>query len=205
MDRISAMWNATLDHFLNALFLGLLPIVVVGLAVGLAVRFTLGRNAGPVDAAVVFAFAFVGASAGLMIGSSRESITQAALPALLTLVSTFLAYVYAKRKETPEKEAVSMRIQASIAEQSGLSDEERGEIKDLFGSVRFIPAGIIALAIASITTSFYGASIRSVQEINDREHAEWLIQYKTIEVPINRDLLRKKAGLPVASEKGADE
>lgn len=110
MDAVIAsltdMASSFAQHLISSIFLGLLPIGLIGAIVGLLSIFSTARSAGPVDRRIIFAFAMVGATTGVMIGSSRSPIINVALPALLTLISTFLTYLYAKEK--PSKEALDL-------------------------------------------------------------------------------------------------
>ncbi|MXN46951.1 hypothetical protein GR138_17290 [Shinella kummerowiae] len=190
-------------HLMSSLFFGLLPIVVIGLSIGwLAIRLAAG-NAGIVDRRAITAFAVVGATAGLMIGSSRSPIIHVALPALLTLVTTFLAYLYAKEKPSKEAQDKGEELLRSFKDKDGpdVTKAKQEALNDILGRVQFIPAGILALTLASGGGAFFGSSMRAVAEENDRNYQEWLLAYEKVELPLNADLLRKKAGLPL---KGAE-
>lgn len=194
-------------HLLSSFFLGLLPISLIGIAVGhLSIRFAAG-NAGIVDRRAIFAFAMVGATAGLMIGSSRSPIINVALPALLTLVSTFLAYLYAKEKPSKEAQERGEDLLRSLTDRGDgmMTKAKKEELNDILGRVQFIPAGILALTLASGGGAFFGSSMRAVAEESDRKYQEWLIAYEKIQIPLNADILRRKAGLPLKGAEAEEE
>ncbi len=193
---LQSITSQTFQHLIDALFFGVLPVFLIGILIGAVTNIFAARDGGPTDRAAVLAFAFVGAAAGLMIGASRQPITQAALPALLTFASTFLAYVYVKQKadaaETARIEGLRTMIETEHVDTKRVS----GVLQDLLGNVRFIPAGIIALSLASLGGSFYGSSIRDMAEQRDRDYQEWLKAYETVELPLQKEFLRRQAGLP---------
>lgn len=194
-------------HLLSSIFLGLLPIALIGTVIGyLSIRFAAG-NAGIVDRRAIFAFAMVGATAGLMIGSSRSPIINVALPALLTLVSTFLAYLYAKEKPSKEAQERGEKLLRSLTDREDptITKVKKDQLNDILGRVQFIPAGILALTLASGGGAFFGSSMRAVAEESDRKYQEWLIAYEKIEIPLNADILRKKAGLPLKGAEAEEE
>ncbi|WP_411035209.1 hypothetical protein [Shinella sp. BYT-45] len=203
LTSLPGMAAGFLYHLLYSIFYGLLPIVVIGLAIGLLAIRLAARNAGIVDRRAVLAFAAVGATTGLMIGFSRSPIISVALPALLTLVSTFLAYLYAKEKPSKEAQERGEALLRSLTDknEAQMTDARKEALNDILGRVQFIPAGILALALASGGGMFFGSSLRTVAEENDRKYEEWRLAYEKIQLPINADLLRRKAGLPL---KGPD-
>ncbi len=203
MDKVLfEQFDALKMHLFNALFLGAIPTFLISGIFGFALIYMFASQAGRIDRAAIYAFAFVGAAAGLMIGASREPIAHVALPAILTLVSSFLAYLYTTGKPDPAQEKSIQATVQSLAGNKSISDDVKGDIGDLLAKVRFIPVCIIALAVTSITASFYGGSVRAIAEKNDRQYAEWLLEYEKIQIPLNKEILRRKAGFgkPQAEE-----
>mgnify|MGYP003632872871 CR=1 FL=1 len=185
-----------LQQFLSDAFVGgLLPLILLGAVPAFLLALVTGKSASRLDKTVIVAMGMVGASIGVMLGASRQPVVTVALPAILTLVSTFLAYVYAKEKAAPEKQNVTI-ILKSVAENKMTPEQGRDAINEDQGQVRFIPVIIIAFVLTASMSSFYGSSIRRAEEMRDRDYAEWLFKFQNIEVPINKEVLRRKLGLP---------
>ena len=175
-----------LVHLFNAVFLGLIPVLLFGVIVGFIAAFRIGENS---DRRLVYAFSFVGAACGIMIGASRSNVVDAFLPALLTLVTTFLAYSYVYKDSSIEKllTIINKEVEPS-------NDEDSEELIEVFESKllsladrKYIPNGIVALVLSSVASSFYGASIRTQSEIEDYSREKRLIEFKQIQVPLEKN------------------
>jgi len=193
--------NYYLDNFLHqlldAFFIGLLPILLFGAVVGFFVLFRYKEIQGS-DRRLIYAFSFVGAACGIMVGASRSNVVAAFLPALLTFVTSFLAYSYVS-KDGPIEKLLSIIDKGSQTEKENLQEVIsllKGKVA-VMGERQYLPLGIIALVISSVVSSFFGASVRSQSEAEDFAREKQLIEIKEIQVPLERMRLEAmmKSGL----------
>ena len=176
MGTILAAYSAaSFDHMLSAFFLGLLPVVVVTAVVSIIICLaTRSRD----HLLFTLAFSVLGASLGLMLGASREPVVQAFLPAIITLVSGLLLVVF----------PTSAAAQAL--------NSLTGTPLDTATVQRFVMIGVSAMLIASVTSAFWGGSVRGIREQDDRRYTEWHEKYVTVQLPLELELLRLNYGIP---------
>ena len=93
------------------------------------------------------------------MGASRVGVVGAILPAVVTLVSGYLAYMF-----TRDSHLVYRHI---------------------------VPACIIALIFSASSGAFYGASIRNLDRENNRKWEKHLIEFKEIQIPLNKRKLER--------------
>ena len=109
---------------------------------------------------------------GLLLGASREPAVQAFLPALITLLAGVIFYSLPKEKSL---ESFGLIITSKKSPES-----REPEFK-----AEFVVAAISTLMLSSVMGSFWGGSIRSIKENDQREYEEWRIQYESIQIPAN--------------------
>jgi predicted neutral ceramidase superfamily lipid hydrolase len=176
MDILSAYLLATLSHFQAAFFLGLLPVMVIG-ALCISLTAVYSRTADVLMFAA--AFSFTGAALGLMIGASREPVVQAALPAIVTVISGLLVFVF------PKSEGASKLLGTE-------EDASPNQIR------QFVLVAVTTLMLGSITGAFWGGSIRAIREEDDRRYAEWLIQFEQVRIPVELAIIAKDQDLEIS-------
>ena len=84
-------YNVLHNGLVEALTFGFLPLFLIFIA-AFASALVFSRH--PFHAFIAAGFAVVGCYLGMSIGGSRESITGAVLPAIITLLSGFIAYYF---------------------------------------------------------------------------------------------------------------
>lgn len=102
-------------HFKNALLLGLLPIILATLlAISFlwAVKSKIELIKGSYS--IVISFTALGAMLGVFIGASREPVVGAALPALITLISGLMVYLFSKKEMTKWRGTIPIAIAALV-------------------------------------------------------------------------------------------
>ncbi|MBO6519950.1 MAG: hypothetical protein JJ900_03575 [Rhodospirillales bacterium] len=175
---------ATTRHFTNAVVLGLLPPVIFSILTWIALIFVTIRTSDDEAAAdsppgkaaqraramtgeeksFVVAFAALGTLIGVFMGASRVGVVGAILPAVITLASGYLAYLF-----TRDTNVINRHI---------------------------VPACIIALIFSASGGAFYGSSMRALAEKNDRAWEKHMIEFKEIQVPLNKLQLQKELQQP---------
>lgn len=169
---------ATLRHLTNAFFLGFLPLALFSglawLAAGFAKTEVGAASPGEAGAgqavetrrlnweerAFVAAFAALGTLIGIFMGASRVGVVGAILPAVITLVSGYLAYLFTRNSDIVNR--------------------------------HIVPACLLSLLFSASSGAFYGSSIRAISEANERTWEKELIEFKEIEIPLNRELLLRQ-------------
>lgn len=169
-------WAVLMRHFETALLYGLVPIVAIALVVAVLCAatgsFRLMRFA--------FFFAILGAGFGLLLGASRAPAVNAFLPALITLIGGLVIYAFPK-----ENPAMSL-----------LSDE--GEDTPPPRLVRqFVIVALASLVMSSVAGANFGSSVRADYEAFLRQEARDLLLYETVELPVEREQIRRALGLDV--------
>ena len=122
---------------IDAIFLGILPLVIVGIVINIVLWLQYGRRKKPpgkIFLAMVLAFGVTGCLVGVLVGASREPVVGAALPLIVTLVTGFLTYF--------------------------MSSDISSGFKQL------IPSMIIALVFGAAFGSYFSAIPRSQRELN---------------------------------------
>ncbi|MDM8166434.1 hypothetical protein [Roseovarius sp.] len=179
--------NSVRDHALAALFNGLLPVLGIATLIWIVLRIVYWKS--PVRAGTGFLFALVGALIGIFLGSSREPAVQAIVPAIVTLIGGFLAW-------TLQKEAHG---QASLLRGFAREDKKDDQEKLIFVT-SLVYVAVASLMLSTATASMWGASMRLVKEDADRKYEEWRYKYENLQIPVETELLRRDAGLPLRSE-----
>ncbi|RVT87002.1 hypothetical protein DXV76_02630 [Rhodobacteraceae bacterium CCMM004] len=173
--------TATGGHLLNAVFLGLVPVLaialLVALIVGLVVRVALVPHALNLFGFALF-FGAVGASLGVMLGASREPAVGAYLPAIVAALSGLFVYLFPR-----DVERGVMTL---------LDDAAPGEAPAFLRS--FLLVGVAAMMLSSSMGAFYGGSVRGLKEEGARDYAEWLLHYETLTLPLKLENIRRQAG-----------
>ena len=186
-ESIALFLDATYGHLLNAIFLGLVPVLVITLflcAVAFAFKNVRVNRA---LLGVIFLFSVTGAVLGLLLGASREPAVQAFLPALITLLAGVIFYAL------PKEDSL-------ISFESLLKQESRPEGNPSEFKAEFVVASITALMIAAAMGSFWGGSIRGIKERSLQDYEEWRIQYEQIQIPANAQklgIIKKPLDAPV--------
>ncbi|MEO0496367.1 MAG: hypothetical protein AAF141_03215 [Pseudomonadota bacterium] len=173
----SAFW-ATAEHALNSVLFGFVPLLFISIFVGFVVAFLMRDRT---LARFSLFFSVAGAAIGLMLGSSREPVVAAILPVLLATVAGYFTTIF------PKQESYKLLIE------SGADEDQRKAF-----SRRFVATGIASLILATTMGSFWGASLRAAKTEQDRRYAEWLENYEEFQIPFNRKLAEKQAGLSSA-------
>lgn len=175
---------ATTRHFTNAISLGVLPPVIFSAVTWFVLRYisvrtdltapdgvpaTDGQDGTAVKAErpmngeeklFVVAFAALGTLIGVFLGASRVGVVGAILPAIITLASGYLAYLF-----TRDTNIINRHI---------------------------VPACILAMIFCASGGAFYGASIRALDEEHERKWEKHMIEFKEIQVPLNKIMLQKE-------------
>ena len=60
---------------------------------------------------------------------------------------------------------------------------------------KYVLIGISAMLLASVTSAFWGGSVRGIREQDDRRYAEWHEKYLTVQLPLELELQRRNYGL----------
>lgn len=145
----------------SALVLAMLPIALCLIVAGSG-TYWLYRHRSDISDKVLFVCAFtaLGAAIGLFMGASRQPAVTVILPALLTFITGFAAYLFSKESEKAFLEAV--------------------------------PAAIMFLILAAVFCGTIGAAMRRSSESFDREYAQWLARYQTVQLPFELELAKAK-------------
>lgn len=190
MELFDAHLSAFGKHALHAFFTGFLPVFTIALLHYLALKAMPSTRA---FAKVGLMFALVGAMIGLFLGSSREPVVQAIVPAIVTLITGYLGWTL--RQDALRGENMLRRF----ADSSG----ERAEAADTRLATAVVIAAVSTLMLSTATSAMWGASMRLTQEQSERSYEEWRIGYEQKQLPIEIDLLRREAGLPLSNGKPA--
>lgn len=170
METIKLFVEATYSHFLNSIFLGLVPVLVITLFLG-AFSFAFKEvRKNKLLLRIIFLFSVTGSVLGLLLGASREPAVQAFLPALITLLAGVIFYAL------PNEDSV-------ISFGSIIGADTSSDIGSLSYRAEFVITAISSLMIAAVMGSFWGGSIRSIKEQDLNRYEEWRIQYEQIEIP----------------------
>lgn len=162
-------------HLTVAFWFGLVPLIAVAFAVTFPILFT--RNG--ILIGVAFGFSIIGASIGLMMGSSREPAVAAILPGLLTLLTGAVAFLMPKEV---------LRAMDAI----GI----RGQSASRLPYVAVMVA-ICCMAGAMVFSANFGASVREANEVSAEQRARARLIFEQIELPYERDQIRQHTGMPI--------
>ncbi|WP_158967387.1 hypothetical protein [Chachezhania sediminis] len=207
-EELLAYGVAFREHALAGIFNGFLPVLVIAGTIWMCISLFAPRRV----AATGFMFALVGALVGLLMGSSREPVVQAIVPALVTLIAGYLAWTVRQDAHSEFDRTLSEagshpgalhpQVPAfpEVPDQGDGNDRKDNEPQIRF-STSMVLAGICALMISTATGSMWGASMREASEEFDKRYQEWRLMYERQELPVGTDLLRRQAGLPVAAPK----
>lgn len=157
-----------LKHFIHAIFLGFVPILIITFFAWVILNFTkvyeaksgeekVQRRFTKEEKTFASAFASLGALVGLFLGASRVGVVGAILPALITFVAGYLAYLF-----THDSKIVNRHI---------------------------VPACILTLIFSASTGAFYGSSIRGLKEENQRVWDKATMHYEKVELPLQYNRL----------------
>ncbi|MFG1347028.1 hypothetical protein V5F59_19225 [Xanthobacter autotrophicus DSM 431] len=162
-----------LQYIKASLLFGFVPFfltatggVVLACAAGLLLR-RAARDVAP----VAFAFAAVGATTGLFMGASRDSVVGAVVPAFLTFVSGLAVYQFAKHDDTFEKWRFA------------------------------IPLATAGMFAAAVSAAAFGAAMRKHAEQVAEDSARQRLRFEKVELPLELANLRKQLGLPPEAPK----
>jgi len=183
--------SITGEHALAALFNGLLPVFGIALVIWIILRVWFWST--PVRATTGFLFAIVGALIGILLGSSREPAVQAIVPAIVTLIGGFLAWTLQK-----EAHGGATMLSGMFAKQ------EQNDREKLEFVTSLVYVAVAALMLSTATAAMWGSSMRLVKEDSDRKYEEWRFKYENVQIPVETDLLRRDAGLPLAGASPAE-
>lgn len=162
----------------GAFFYGIVPLAVIAGLCGLG-GLIVGRNKSL--AATALFFGLVGASLGLLLGSSREPAVKAYLPALITLLGGVILY-------TLPRETTMQSLFAASGDQKPDPRFVRS----------FVIAAVSALILSSTVGTNVGAAIRAASEDADRQYDKWLKFYQAVQLPIEKQLLEAALGFDSA-------
>lgn len=171
MKLIQEYFAASWVHFLNAIFLGFLPVLVIAVFVTLLMlTFQFVKKTDSIwEVSLVFSVS--GAVLGLLLGSSREAAVGAFLPAIISLIAGAIFLSLPKEN--------AFRSLILLAENSQKADDPKYKAEFVIGS-------IVALMLSSAMGSYWGISIRSIAEDNEKVYEEWRLKYENIEIPLER-------------------
>lgn len=162
-----------LQYIKSSILFGLFPFVLTalsGVVIACAAAFLVRKSVRDV-APVAIAFSSVGATTGLFMGASRDSVVGAVVPAFLTFVSGLAVYQFAKRDETFEKWRYA------------------------------IPLATAGMFAAAVMSAAFGAAMRQhVHQAEERE-ARQRLRFEKVELPLELANLRKQLGLPPEAPK----
>ncbi|SPF78319.1 hypothetical protein [Pseudoprimorskyibacter insulae] len=185
MTAFSKQFDIFLHHATVALFNGALPSLIIAGCIWIVLRLMFRTKS---MAATGFLFALVGSLIGVLLGSSREPAVQAIVPALVTLITGYLGWTL--RQEAHEDGNGWSRMLAQT--------DEREDMPKLVTKLVYV--AVAALMLSTATASMWGASMRLTKEQSDREYEKWKITYETKQLPIETEILRRKAKLPPFDE-----
>ena len=174
-------------HAAHAIFTGLLPVLTITLIIYALLAIPAK---GPTFTSTGALFAFVGATIGVLLGSSREPAVQAVVPAIVTLITGYLGW-------TLRQEAYGQSNFLSILS-SGKSSDANGKPDVKFATLLVFGA-ISALMLSTITGAMWGASMRMAAQDHDRRYQEWRLQYEKVKLPLEVETLRRDLGLPAVT------
>lgn len=158
--------------FVSSLIYGLVPFLItasVAALISTAAAWAVGsgwRQTLPLSAA----FASVGATTGLFMGASRDSVVGAIVPAFLTVVSGLAVHQFAKR----------------------------GDISERWRTA--IPFGIVAMFTGAVAAASFGAAMRHQSEVQAQKYEEYRLRFERVTLPLELAKVRKDAGLPAAEK-----
>lgn len=184
-EYLSLQGDAYVRHLADAVFLGLLPPVTIAALLWLPIRIA---NPTPSVAGVGALFAFVGATIGILLGTSREPAVQAAVPALLTLIAGYLGWTL--REEAHAAQSLLKTLS------SGARTLSETELVRYATSLVF--AAVIGLMLSAAMGTVWGSEMRQRAEEDERRYEEWRLLYETQQLPLTTDNLRRQMGLPMA-------
>lgn len=176
MTKLEFFWAALVastGHLINAIVLGLIPVIVISAITCMPIAFyrRLRRWDSLLD--VTLLFAIVGSTLGLILGASREPAVNAFLPAIISLIAGVAIYAL------PQEEVVKKIM--TMTSRSGGDDQQKAPSPKF--RAEFVVAAVCALMISSAMASFYGGSIRGLKEHDTRRYEEWKMHYERITIP----------------------
>lgn len=120
IHAITELASELIPHFKNALLLGILPVLLSAVLAAIALqciknKIELVRG----SSSVIISFTALGAMLGVFIGASREPVVGAALPALITLISGLMVYLFSKEEMTEWRATIPISLIALVLAASG--------------------------------------------------------------------------------------
>jgi hypothetical protein len=185
-DFVEAHLVAFFGNLTDAVFTGLLPVAVIAAIVWVPLRIA---RPSPEFAGIGGLFALVGGTIGVMLGASREPAVQAVLPAILTLIAGYLAWLLRSDRDQMHRLFQGLATTTRIATE----DADRAEPRFV---TQLVVAAVAGLMLSAAMGTMWGAALRADAERDDRRYEAWRLMYETQQLPLSTENLRRQMGLP---------